>query len=103
MAYIKVDHSKLESTASLVEAYISNTKKKMNNANGYVANMSGSWQGVDFNQFKLQWDGVTNNDSAYSQMMKSLESYAQFLRYAASKYKNAQAKAINRANSLPKW
>lgn len=103
MAYIKVDHSKFEAAASAIDTYVSNARKKMNNANGYVNDLSAGWQGDDFSQFKAQWDKVTNNDSTYTQMIKSLESYAKFLRFAASKYKDAQANAINRANSLPRW
>ena len=103
MAYIKVDHSKLENAASAVETYVTLMKGKMASANGEVTTLSSSWQGSDFNQFKVQWDKVTNDSSTYSKMLKSMESYAKYLRYAAGKYKEAQSKAVNRANSLPKY
>ena len=32
-----------------------------------------------------------------------LINYSKFLKYAAEKYKDAQTKAIDRANRLPKW
>lgn len=102
MAYIKVDCSKLEATASSIDSYVALMKKKMLSAQGEVTTLSKSWQGNDSAQFQHQWDKVTNKDSTYSQMVKSLESYAKYLRMAAKKYKEAQSKAINRANSLPK-
>ena len=103
MAYIKVDHSKFEIAASVIDSYVSSMKKKMANAGGEVNTLSANWQGGDFTQFKVQWDKVTNSDSTYIQMVKSLESYAKYLRYAAQKYKEAQSKAVNRANGLPKY
>lgn len=103
MAYIKVDHSKFEAAASEIEKYVSLMKKKMASAQGEINTLSSGWQGSDFSQFKTQWDKVTNKDSTYNQMLTSLEAYAKFLRSAASLYKDAQSKAVNRANSLPRW
>lgn len=103
MAYIKVDHSKFEAAASAIDAHLREMKKQMNNANASVNNLSSGWQGKDFAQFKAKWDGVNDPDSEYSKMYKSLEAYAKFLRHAAEKYKKAQANAINRANSPPKY
>lgn len=102
MAYIKVDHSKFENTASAIDRYVTLMKNKMRSAQGEVTTLSSSWQGYDFTQFKTEFDTVDNEDSTHTQMVKALESYARFLRYAASKYKNAQARAINRANILCK-
>lgn len=103
MAYIKVDHSKFAGTASAVDKYVTLLKNKMNSAEGEVASMSSVWQGADYTRFKSQWNKVTNGESTYTQMVKSLESYSSFLKYAAEKYKDAQTKAVNRANSLPRW
>lgn len=103
MAYIKVDYSKFETTAKAIDNYVSNTKRKMAGANDAVNFLAGSWQGADFNKFKVQWNKVSAGDSTYIQMMKALESYAKYLRFAAQKYKSAQTEAINRANSLPRW
>lgn len=103
MAYIKVNHNKFESAAQAIDRYIADTKKKMTNAANEVKSLSANWKGNDYTQFRSQWSKVTSPDSTYSQMIKSYESYARFLRYAADKYKNAQANAINRANSLPRW
>ena len=103
MAYLRVDHSKFEAAASAIDTYVTSMKNKMRSAGGEVNTLSANWQGSDFTQFKAQWDKVTNNDSTYSQMIKSLESYAKYLRFAAQKYKEAQSKAVNRANGLPKY
>lgn len=101
--YIKVDHSMFSGAAEAVETYVTDLKKKMRSADAEVKGMMRIWQGADAGQFNAQWDAVTNGDSTYSEMVKSLESYAQYLRYAAGKYKDAQARAVNRANNLPRW
>ena len=103
MAYIKVDHSKFESAASAVDDYVTLMKNKMRSVQGEVATLSSSWQGSDFNQFKTEFDKLDNGDSTHTQMVKALESYAKYLRFAAKKYKETQAGAINRANRLPRW
>ena len=103
MAYLRVDYSKFEAAASAIDTYVASMKNKMRSASGEIDTLSANWQGSDFTQFKVQWDKVTNNDSTYSQMIKSLESYAKYLRFAAQKYKEAQSKAVNRANGLPKY
>lgn len=103
MAYIKVDHSRFEEAASAIDSYVESMKKKMQSAEAEVDALSANWQGSDFTQFKAQWSKVTYKDSTYSHHLKSLESYAKYLRYAAKKYKEAQTKAINAANGLPKW
>lgn len=102
MAYIKVDHSKFESTAVAVDNYVTLMKNRMNSAQGEVTTLSSSWQGADYAQFKAEFNRVDNSDSTHTQMLKSLESYSKYLRYAATKYKDAQTRAVNRANGLPK-
>lgn len=103
MAFLKVDHSRFEEAASAIDSYVSLLKGKMRSADQEVGVLSANWQGGDFTQFKTQWDMVTNEGSAYSQMVKTLESYAEFLRFAAKQYKEAQIRAVNRANQLPRW
>ncbi len=103
MAYIKVDHSKFSGTANAIDTYLTTLRNKMNSAENEVNNLSNYWNGADFTQFKVQWSRVTNGDATYSEMVKSLESYSKFLKYAAEKYKNTQINAVNRANSLPRW
>ena len=103
MAYMKVNHSKFESAASAVDGYVTLMKNKMRSAQGEVTTLSSSWQGSDFTQFKTEFDKVDNEDSTHTQMVKAMESYAKYLRFAANKYKDAQARAVNRANNLPRW
>lgn len=103
MAYIKVDHSKFTGAANAIDSYVTQMKRKMTSANTEVNNMSSIWQGKDFTRFKSQWNKVTDGESTYSEMIKSMESYSKFLKYAAAKYKDAQTKAINRAGGLPKY
>lgn len=78
-------------------------KNKMRSAQWEVTTLSSSWQGSDFTQFKTEFDKVDNADSKHAQMVKAMEPYAKYLRFAANKYKDAPAHAVNRANSLPKW
>lgn len=103
MAYIKVDHSKFSVAANAVDTYVRQLESNMASAQGEVNHLSANWQGADYNQFKVQWSRVTNGESTYAEMIKALKSYSEFLRYSAEKYKDAQTKAINRANSLPRW
>jgi len=102
MAYIKVDHSKFENAASSINTYEDNMKKKMSSASSEIINLSVTWKGNDFNQFRAQWNKQGESDSTYQNMRKSLDAYANFLRYAANQYKDAQANAVNRANELPR-
>lgn len=102
MAYIKVDHSKLESTATAIDDYVAVLENQMKGVQSEVATLSSSWQGPDFEQFKSQLDKVDDEDSVHANMINALESYAKYLRFAANKYKEAQTHAVNRANDLPK-
>lgn len=103
MAYIKVDHSKFESAATAVDNYVTLMKNKMKSAQSEVNTLSSSWQGSDFAQFKKEFNKVDDKDSTHNQMLKAMESYSKYLRFAANKYKDAQSRAVNRANSLPRW
>ncbi len=103
MAYIKVDHSKFAAAAAEVDSYVSKMRTNMRLANMEVQMLGLNWQGSDFTNFKAEWSKVDDDDSTYKQMAKALESYSDFLKYAAGKYKEAQSKAVNRANSLPRY
>lgn len=103
MAYIKVDHSKFSSASKAIDAYVKSAKSKMKSASGEVDNLAANWEGADFTQFKIQWNRTDDKDSVYATMIKSLVSYSDFLKYASKEYKNAQARAVNRANNLPRW
>jgi WXG100 family type VII secretion target len=102
MAYIKVDHSKFEDAASEIDEYVTYLRKQMREVQGEAWDLIQNWQGSDFVQFRAQLDKIDNSDSTHAQMIKALESYAKYLRYAGKKYRDTQASAVNRANSLPK-
>ncbi len=97
---IEVEHSKLETTADAVGDYITNMNTKMRQANQAVTSMYTSWKGTDATGFRMKWNTVDDEDSTYNQMKKSLVNYESFLRMAATKYKTAQANAVNRASFL---
>ncbi len=98
MPYIRVDHSRFESAAKILEEYLAFTRSKMLYANSSVNTlMQTGWQGNDANSFKNKWAEIIGTESTYVKMMKSLKSYADYLRYAASCYKQAQINAVNRA------
>ena len=103
MAKIKVDHSQFERTASVIDTYIRNHKNKMNSIDDSIAALGTTWQGSDYDQLQTEWQQIKGTDSTSDKMLKSLDGYADFLRFAANKYKSAQANAINRANNLPKY
>jgi WXG100 family type VII secretion target len=98
--FIKVNHSKFEAAADAIDSYLSSKKKNMAAADREVQMLEATWQGADSKQFQQQWNKVDDNDSTSKNMTKALENYAKFLRYAASEYKEAQSKAVNRANWL---
>lgn len=102
MAHIKVNHSKFESAARTIDGYISSHKKKMKQIDQSVVSLGTSWQGTDYNQMKIEWGQINASGSTSDNMLKSLQNYADALRNAGEKYKQAQARAINRANTLCK-
>lgn len=102
MASIIVEHSKFEAAAKAIDTYVADVKREMKSADVSVNTLAGAWQGKDYTQFFAQWDKVTGSGSTYMEMIKALEHYSEYLRFAAKKYKNAQADAVNRANRLPR-
>lgn len=102
MAYVKVDYSKFEHAASAIDTYISRHRSNMNSIDREITNLSATWQGKDYNVLKNEWNEMKAHDSTSEKMIKSLKNYAEYLRMAAKKYKEAQSNAVNRANSLPR-
>lgn len=103
MAYIKVNHQQLENTAGVVEDYVKTLKNKMTSAQNEVNGLSSTWKGADYMAFKSRFNEVDDSDATHTKMVKALDSYAKYLRFAAGKYKKAQSDAVNRANLLPRW
>ena len=100
MAYIMVDHRRLEKTAGDIEGYINAHRRAMSDIDSNIISLSSSWQGEDYRQMVCEWNEMKNGSSTSEKMLKSLDNYADFLRWAARKYKQAQIDAINRANRL---
>lgn len=103
MAYIKVDHSKFSVASKSIKNYISKTKKNMSAANNDMAQLRAGFEGKDYDVFNDRWQQVDGKDSVYNKMIKSLDNYADFLDFAADKYKKAQTNAVNRANALLRY
>ena len=100
MAYIKVDHSKFEQASNTIRKYVDKADKQMKNADIKVGQLKGAYEGADYEAFREKWNELDDKDSAYKNMMKSLETYADYLDYASKQYKKAQVNAINRAFGL---
>ena len=100
MAYITVDHKRLEKTANDIDGYINAHRKAMSEIDNNITSLGASWQGKDYSQTVREWNEMKNSSSTSEKMLKSLDNYADFLRWAAKKYKQAQTDAINRANRL---
>ena len=99
--YIQINHSKLKKSAETIDDYLSVMSKYMdlstNKVNDLVAR---DWLYADANEFQNRW--LKNNDSTSvtNKMKASLKNYSDSLKYAEKQYKGAQARAINKANSL---
>ena len=103
MANIIVNHSRFEKTASAIESYVGKHRAKMKTIDQFITSLKTSWQGADYEQLKKEWEEMNTPDSTSEKMLKTLENYADFLRFAANKYKSAQTNAVNRANQLPHY
>lgn len=103
MANIKVDYRSMDNAISSVDSYIRTAEAKMTAAQREVSYLASNWRGSDASKYMEQWNTVTSEGSAYRKMINALKSYSSFLKCAESEYKNAQARAINRANALPRY
>lgn len=102
MAYIKVDHKKMISAANQINNYTSMFDKNMSSIDNAVTSLNAEWKGVDYQQVKNDWEVINSSESISHKMKITLDNYASAVREAAKKYQEAQARAINRANSLCK-
>ena len=102
MAYIKVDHARLIKSADKISGYISQHRKSMYSMNSSVDTLSAVWQGDDYDQVRKEWSEIKDENSTSENMVRTVQSFEDSVRSAASKYRDAQARAINRANQLCK-
>ena len=102
MAKIQVDHSRLNAVADTVETDAKGIKSQMAKAQLSVMQMAIGWQGKDASKFLKKWETNYEANAAYKLTIYQMEAYARYLRYAAKQYKDAQTKALNSANKLPR-
>lgn len=102
MAYIKVDHAKLSQAAGRIDSYLSKHRSSMQRMRADVTSLSASWKGEDYDRLLKEWTEIEASDSTSGKMLSSVQNYADALRESASKYQDAQARAVNRANQLCK-
>lgn len=102
MAYIKVNHKKMLDAATQIDNYITSIDKNMATIDTTVLSLNAEWKGQDYVQLKAEWNEINSSGSTTDKIKTSLKSYAGAIREAASLYKEAQARAINRANALCK-
>ncbi len=100
MAYIKVDHREFERTAAAIDNYIFQKEQKMKSIDKVVFDLNSAWNGPDYEQMKKQWLDIDSKNSTSDKLVKTLENYADSLRFAGNSYFDAQSRAINRANTL---
>ena len=100
--YIKTECEKMVKTAENIEAQIAEIKKLMTDSTTAVLEMGSGFRGADYDAFYSKWGSLIAEDSTYSTLIKRLESYAKFLRYAAEQYEYVQEQAQYRVNRIPK-
>ncbi len=100
MAYIEVNHAELNSVATTIDGYVTKVKSNMGRINEEVIALGASWSGEDYDQFKKETAEKIAKGSITERMLTSLSNYADALQDASKQYKEAQARAINRANTL---
>lgn len=103
MTYLKVRHKSLDEAANSIERYISAHNSKMNESTRTVDNLRNDWNGKDYIAVKNAWLKLRGQGSTSDRMVRSLQNYANYLRLASKKYKNAQKNAVDRANRLPRY
>jgi hypothetical protein len=100
--FINADHGQFEHAAQAIDDYVNYHRYNMKNADKEVEDLFHYWQGVDYTQFKMNWEASNTSGSVSDAMLNALESYAGFLRYCAKKYMEAQTDAYNKAVKIPK-
>jgi uncharacterized protein YukE len=102
MARIRVNHDYLRSTAEAIEKRIETNEALMREIDAQVSEISSEWVGEDYVQYLQQWESAKKQNSLLQSTTDRLRDYAEFLRFVAVEYQNAQSDAVNRANRLPR-
>lgn len=102
MAYIRVDYKMMINTVNQIENYISTFDNNMELISNDIVSINSEWEGKDYQQFKAEWDKIKSPGSTSYLMRAAIQNYADEIKEAVNKYKEAQIRAINKANSLCK-
>ena len=102
MAYINFNHKKMIDTAEEIEECVVRLEQNMENIDSAVVALGSEWKGIDYNQVKAEWDEINAEYSTTDKMKTNLKNYATSIRGASKLYKEAQVRAVNRANALCK-
>ncbi|MCA1030228.1 WXG100 family type VII secretion target [Bacillus timonensis] len=94
---IVVDPAKLEAAAQKMDAQSADYERQFNKLFSEVDGMGAAWQGADNLAFVNQIKGFTDDFQAMVTLMKQ---YAEFLKQAASVYRQTQEETINAAKKL---
>lgn len=100
MAQIHIDRSKLIKAAGQVEQVADQIEINMNNAANAADALPQGWEGKDYVVFRDRLKAIYGNDSVSKAMVRSMRAYADYLRFAEAQYKEAQIRAINKADGL---
>ena len=104
MVTIEVKHDELNKTAEAITTYLTKQNNEMRNIDAEIKLMlAGDWTGQDSKAFLEKWSGVNADNSEAGKLRTSLKNFADALTACAVLYKEAQEKAYNDANWLPKW
>lgn len=102
MAYIKVNHAVLVAGSKQLLDYVTKQKESMLRMEESMEVLGSSWGGEDSAQVQRSWSELNGEESVSSAMANAIRRYANSIGESAMKYKEAQARAINRANLLCK-
>ena len=102
MAYIKVDCREMHKVADHIDQYIARMEKSVTEMDDAICTVGADWKGADYRQVKNEWNEIKGPGSTTDNMKQLLKNYADSVREAAQLYKEAQSRAINRANNLCK-
>jgi uncharacterized protein YukE len=101
MAYIKVDHSRMLAVANSLDGYVNKYNSLLLQAAQSTDGIGGAWQGTDYAEFRNKINTLTNSDSSLKKTAKSYQAFSDQLRDSAARYRDAQSRAVNRANNIP--
>ena len=102
MAYIKVDHGRLERAAAAADECVGTVRSRMNSIDSGITYLGSSWSGKDYDSVRSEWREMSSDSSTTGNMLRAIDGYADSIRAASRKYREAQRRAINRANTLCK-